>query len=83
MLNKDPLMLFPKFVGSFAPQQDKNDYENGNIIIEDTASTTVLVSAVLRENGFEKEIQTAFNSFINKQKNKMSAISGAQINYTG
>lgn len=83
MLNKDPLMLFPKFVGSLAPQQAKSDYENGNIIVEDTALTTVLVSAVLRENGFEKEIQTAFNSFINKQKNKMNAITDAQINYTG
>lgn len=83
MLNKDPLMLFPKFVSSLAPQQAKSDYENGNIIVEDTASTTVLVSTVLRENGFEKDIQTAFNSFIDNQKKKMGAITGAQIDYTG
>lgn len=83
MLNKDPLMLFPNFVSSLAPQQDKNDYENGNIIIEDTSSTIVLISAVLRENGFEKDIQTAFNRFVDNQKNKMSSISGAQVNHTG
>lgn len=83
MLNKDPLMLFPTFVSSFAPKQDKNDYENGNIIVEDTTSTTVLISVVLKSNGFEKEMQTAFNSFIDDQKNKMRVITSAQINYTG
>jgi len=83
MLNKDPLMLFPMFVSSLAPRQDKNDYENGNIIIEDTGSTIVLISAVLNENGFERDVQTAFNRFFEDQKNKMSTITNAQINYTG
>jgi predicted exporter len=83
MLNKDPLMLFPKFVGSLAPQQNKNDYENGNIIIEDTESTIVLISAFLKKNGFERDIQTAFNRFIEYQKNKMSTVTSAQLDYTG
>lgn len=83
MLNKDPLMLFPQFVNSLMPSQDRFDYENGNIIIEDSAGTNVLISTILTENGFEKEVQTAFNSFIGKQKEKIKVSTGASIEYTG
>ncbi len=83
MLNRDPLMLFPQFINSMAVQKGNNDYENGNIIFEDTALTTVLVSAVLRENGFEKNVQTSFNHFVDEIKSKMSAHTSAQVNYTG
>lgn len=83
MLNKDPLMLFPQFVNSIVAQKDRFDYENGNIIIDDTSVTTVLVSTVLKENGFEKEVQVAFNDFFGKQEIKISDSTGAHVEFTG
>lgn len=83
MLNKDPLLIFPQYINSVVQFRDKFDYDKGNIIIDDSIKTTVLISTYLGENGFEKEVQNSFNDFVNKQKKKIRSQTGANVEYTG